>query len=424
MPTSTTAPSPHRSGHHRRPRATARHIAPLDGLRGLAVLGVLFFHAGHFGGGFLGVDLFFVLSGFLITGLLLKEAADHQGGIGLAAFWERRARRLLPALTVMIVVTLLLVWAAGPPYLLGFALEDGPWAALQATNWHFISEQVGYWNDADTRVFSHLWSIGVEWQFYVVWPVVVALLARGRATRRLVPVFAAAGAVISLTAMVALAHGPDTTRVYEGTDTRAFSLLLGALMATAPVRRLLAKVPSRLAGGLCALLVCGLGTYWFLTDGPNSPFLFRGGLFLHSLAAVLLIALLAHAPAGLAGRLLGSRPLRSLGGVSYSLYLWHWPVYLLLTEEVLGFGGWARTAVIVLVSLAAGFLSKVLVEDPIRFKAGWARGRTGTVCLAAALAAVAGACLLVPAPNPGANSVDLTQLTAATSSGPPPGTQV
>ncbi|MEV5595272.1 acyltransferase [Streptomyces sp. NPDC052496] len=421
MPTSATAlPSrrpparlPRRpSRRHGRPRAATSHIAPLDGLRGLAVLGVLFFHAGHFSGGFLGVDLFFVLSGFLITGLLLKEAANRNGTVALTAFWERRARRLLPALTVLLAGVLLLVWTAGPPYLLSFALEDGPWAALQATNWHFISEQVGYWNDGDTRVFSHLWSIGVEWQFYVVWPAVVALLARRRATRRLVPVTAAAGAVLSLVAMVVLAYGPDTTRVYEGTDTRAFSLLLGALMATDPARRLLSRVPGRLADGLCAVLVCTLGAYWFLTDGPNAPFLFQGGLFLHALAAALLIALLAHAPAGPVGRVLGSGPLRSLGAVSYSFYLWHWPVYLLLSEEVLGFGGWSRTAVLLAVSLAAGWLSKVLVEDPVRFKARWARGRTGAACLAAALAAVAGVCLLVPAPNPGADAVDLTQLTA------------
>ncbi|MFD7669178.1 acyltransferase family protein [Streptomyces sp. NPDC059788] len=410
----TVLPAPPPARHHGPPRArrTARHITPLDGLRGLAVLGVLFFHAGHFGGGFLGVDLFFVLSGFLITGLLLKEAADRQGKADLAAFWVRRARRLLPALTVVIVGTLLLVWAAGPPYLLRFALEDGPWAALQATNWHFISEQVGYWNDADTRVFSHLWSIGVEWQFYVVWPVVVAALARRPATRRLVPVVAAVGAAVSLVVMIALAYGPDTTRAYEGTDTRAFSLLLGALMATEPVRRLVSDIPARQAGRLCVVLVCGLGAYWFLADGPNAPFLFRGGLFLHSLAAALLIALLAHAPDRPVGRLLGSRPLRSLGDVSYSLYLWHWPIYLLLTEEVLGFGGWARTSLLVAASLVAGCLSKVLVEDPVRFKARWARGRTGTACLAAALAAVAAVCLLVPAPNPGADAVDLTQLTS------------
>ncbi|GCD48332.1 acyltransferase family protein [Streptomyces paromomycinus] len=420
MPTSAAAPpsppsSPPPSRRHGRPgpRATGRHITPLDGLRGLAVLGVLFFHAGHFDGGFLGVDLFFVLSGFLITGLLLKEAADRNGTVGLAAFWERRVRRLLPALTVMIVAVLLLVRAAGPPYLLGFALEDGPWAALQATNWHFISDQVGYWNDGDTRVFSHLWSIGVEWQFYVVWPVVVAVLARRRTTRRLVPLIAASGAVLSLVVMIALAHGPDTTRVYEGTDTRAFSLLLGALMATGPVRRLLSRTPGRLANCLCAALVCGLGAHWCLTGGPSDPFLFRGGLFLHALAAALLIALLAHTPAGPVGRLLGSRPLRELGAVSYSLYLWHWPIYLLLSEDVLGFGGWARTAVLLAVSLAAGWLSKVLVEDPARFKARWARGRTGAACLTAALAAVAGVCLLVPAPAPGADSVDLTQLTAA-----------
>ncbi|MFI0263665.1 acyltransferase family protein [Streptomyces sp. NPDC017056] len=412
-----TAPPARRRGHGR-PRTGGRHITPLDGLRGLAVLGVLFFHAGHFGGGFLGVDLFFVLSGFLITGLLLKEAGDRRGAIDLSAFWERRARRLLPALTVLIVVTLLLAWAVGPSYLLGFALEDGPWAALQATNWHFVSEQVGYWNDADTRVFGHLWSIGVEWQFYVVWPLVVAALVRKRATRRLVPVVAAVGALASLALMIALTQGPDTTRVYEGTDTRAFSLLLGALMATDPVRRALSKTGGRLAGALCAALACGIGAYWFLTHGPNAPFLFRGGLFLHSLAAALLIALLAHAPSSPAGRLLGSTPLRSLGGASYSLYLWHWPIYLFLSEERLGFGGWARTTVLVTLSLAAGFLSKALVEDPVRFKARWARGRKGTVSLAVALAVVAGACIFLPAPQQGADSVDLTRLGSAPSARP------
>ncbi|MCC3773249.1 acyltransferase, partial [Streptomyces sp. UNOC14_S4] len=154
-------------------------MAPLDGLRGLAVLAVLLFHAGHLDGGFLGVDLFFVLSGFLITGLLLGETADR-GRVALAAFWGRRARRLLPALGVTVVATLLLTWAFGAPSVLLFALDDAPWVAAQAVNWHFVTEQIGYWNASGTRVFAHLWSIAVEWQFYLAWPVVVTLAGRGR----------------------------------------------------------------------------------------------------------------------------------------------------------------------------------------------------------------------------------------------------
>ncbi|MGK5637078.1 acyltransferase family protein [Streptomyces sp. URMC 126] len=216
------------------------HIAPLDGLRGLAVLAVLLFHAGHLSGGFLGVDLFFVLSGFLITGLLLREAADR-GRIGLFAFWVRRARRLLPALAVVGVGTLLLAWAFAGPSVLLFALDDAPVAA-QSVNWHFITERIGYWNASGTRLFAHLWSVAVEWQFYLAWPLVVAFAGRGRGGERRIAVLAGAGTLVSLALMLRFGDVVDTTRAYEGTDTRAFALLLGALAATAPVRGALARV--------------------------------------------------------------------------------------------------------------------------------------------------------------------------------------
>ena len=397
----------------RRPRAGRTpgraHIAPLDGLRGLAVAAVLLFHAGYLGGGFLGVDLFFVLSGFLITGLLLGEA-QKRGRIQLGAFWARRARRLLPALAVMGTAALLLAWAAGPPSLLGFALDDAPWAAAQAVNWHFIAEQVGYFNASDTRLFSHLWSIAVEWQFYLVWPLVVAVAGRGRGGARRVAVFAGAGALASLALMIQLNNAIDTTRAYEGTDTRAFALLLGALAATAPVRRLAARVPGPVADGVCALLVCGLVASWVLTGGQNAPGLFQGGLFAHSLAAAVLIALLAASPGGYAGRALGSAVPRRLGELSYSLYLWHWPVYLLLPQEVFGIGGWARTALAIGLSLVAAVLSKLLVEDPVRFRARWATGRRGLVALTAAAVVAAGVWTVIPRPQLGAGTVDVNQL--------------
>ncbi|MFR0357532.1 acyltransferase family protein [Streptomyces sediminimaris] len=418
-----TRPRPERT-RHRIPATSApaptadRHIAPLDGLRGLAVLGVLLFHAGRFGGGFLGVDLFFVLSGFLITGLLLKEARARDGRIDLVAFWGRRARRLLPALAVTIAGVLILAWVCGPPVLLRFALDDAPWVAANLANWHFIADHVGYWNAGGTHLFDHLWSIGVEEQFYLVWPLALCVVARGRDAERRVAALAAAGAAVSLAVMVLAAAPADTTRVYEGTDTRAFSLLLGSLTATAPVSRLLDRVGERTAGRWSLALACGIGAYWGMADGQNSPSLFHGGLFLHALAAALLVACLARAPRTPAGRALTAPPLRRLGLISYSLYLWHWPVYLLLSDQRLGFSGWSRTAVLIAVSIAAASLSKVVVEDPIRFRARWARGRTGAVALVTALAALAALWALIPQPRTGAGSVDVTRLLPAGGDGP------
>ncbi|MFE7042677.1 acyltransferase family protein [Streptomyces atratus] len=410
---------------HRRPCTKAvpalsdkRHIAPLDGLRGLAVLGVLFFHAGHFGGGFLGVDLFFVLSGFLITGLLLKETQARDGRIDLLAFWGRRARRLLPALAVTIAGTLFLVWALGPPPLLRYALDDAPWVTANLANWHFIADQVGYWNAADTRIFGHLWSIAVEEQFYLVWPLAIGLLARGRNGGRRVAAVAATGAAVSLVLMIVFTVPGDTTRVYEGADTRAFSLLLGSLMATPPATRLLARVGERAAAWGSLALACGIGAYWSLADGQKDLSLFQGGLFLHALATALLIACLAQAPRTTVGRVFAAPPLRWCGLVSYSLYLWHWPIYLLLNEERLGMTGWSRTAVILAVSLAAAGLSKVLIEDPIRFRARWAKGRTGAAALLATFAVLAALWTLIPEPQTGAGTVDVTQLVSGRSPTP------
>ena len=389
--------------------ARRAHLAPLDGLRGLAVAAVLLFHAGRLRGGFLGVDLFFVLSGFLITGLLLDEIGRH-GRIRPVAFWGRRTRRLLPALLVMGVAGLLLAHAFGTPTQLAFALDDAPWAAAQAVNWHFIAEQVGYWNASDTRLYSHLWSIAVEWQFYVVWPLLVALAGRGRAGQWRVAGLAVAGAVVSLVLMLHLGQTVDTTRAYEGTDTRAFALLLGAAAATAPVSSLTGRLPRAVSDTLSALLLCGLVASWALTDGQHAPGLFRGGMFLHSLGAAVLVATLAAAPRGRTGRLVGGTAPVRLGELSYSLYLWHWPVYLLLPASVLGFGGWVRTAMLIGLSLTAAALSNRLVEDPVRFRARWATGRRGVAALAVAAVVAAGVWAVIPRPHPGAGTVDVDRL--------------
>ncbi|PUB30108.1 peptidoglycan/LPS O-acetylase OafA/YrhL [Promicromonospora sp. AC04] len=388
-------------------------LPALDGLRGVAILGVLLFHAGHLGGGFLGVDLFFALSGYLITDLLLREVRVS-GTVSLVAFWGRRARRLLPALATMLVVVTLLTWALGDSDLWRSALSDGPWVQANLVNWHLLGESAGYWEGFGVgRVFGHLWSIAVEEQFYLVWPVVVLLVARwARRVRRaglagqagpvgqeaLVAWIAAVVSIASLALMILLLDPADTTRVYTGTDTRAFSLMLGALVATTPVRRALQRHVGRRAGSVLAVLVAALVTLWWVADGEASPWLYQGGLFAHSLIAALVVVLCVQAPGSLLARMLGVRPLRALGLVSYSLYLWHWPVFLILSEQRLGLTGWSRTAVICAVSVALAALSTVLVENPVRFRAGWARARSGLTALVAVTIALALFWVVVPRP--------------------------
>ncbi|ONI83155.1 acyltransferase [Actinosynnema sp. ALI-1.44] len=376
-----------------------RHLPALDGLRGVAIIGVLLFHTGHLPGGFLGVDLFFALSGYLITDLLLREV-ETTGTVSLIAFWGRRIRRLLPALAVMLAIVTVLVWAVGPADLVRTTLSDGPWVQLNLVNWHLLAESASYWDRfGPSRVFEHLWSIAVEEQFYLVWPVVVLLVRRVAST-------AAVVSVLSLLLMITLVDAADPTRVYTGTDTRAFSLLLGAMVATPPVRALLARVVGRWVGAVVALLAFGIGAMWLLTDGVNSLWLFTGGLFAHSLAAALLIGLCAQAPH--ATRFLGWQPLRWFGLVSYSLYLWHWPVIVLLSPQVTGLDGWSWTALVCGVSTGLAALSKYLVEDPVRFRVGWARGRRGLFAFVAVMIGLAALWVALPAPDP--TTVDVTKL--------------
>ncbi|NKY99246.1 acyltransferase family protein [Nocardiopsis alborubida] len=394
----------------RRPTTGAGpHLPALDGLRGASILGVLLFHTGHLTGGFLGVDLFFVLSGYLITDLLLREV-EATGTVSVTAFWGRRIRRLLPALAVMLTAVTVLVWAAGPPDLVRTTLADGPWVQLNVVNWHLLAESVGYWERfGGQRVFEHLWSIAVEEQFYLLWPVVLLVVARfGRGADRGVAVVAALASVASLLLMSVLAGAADPTRAYMGTDTRMSALLLGAVVATRPARAWLARVTGRPAGAVLVLLAVGVGTAWSLVEGADAPWLFTGGLFAHSLAAALLIGLCAREPRSLVSRALSWRPLRWLGLVSYSLYLWHWPVIVLLSPGVTGLDGWSWTALVSAVSIGLAALSKYLVEDPVRFRAAWVRGRGGPVAFAVLMVGLAVLWLALPAPAP--PLVDVTAL--------------
>ncbi|MFF3214348.1 acyltransferase family protein [Streptomyces sp. NPDC002886] len=396
-------------GRHRRAASThdpggARrsHIAPLDGLRGLAVLGVFLFHTGVLPGGFLGVDLFFVLSGFLITGLLVREAAINEGRIDLAAFWGRRARRLAPALFACLAGTMVLTALLGTPAMKRFAHQDAPWVLANLANWHFITEQVGYFQATPTRVLTHMWSIAVEEQFYLLWPPLLLLLLRrrrsgsGSASGRALAITALLGALASAALMAWLVAPVDTTRVYEGTDTRAFSLLLGALAASPPVRRWAAGLPARTAGRLALIPGTLLAACWALACDGRLPLLFRGGLLLHSAAAAALILLLARAPRGPVGRILGWRPATALGGLSYGFYLWHWPLILLLENSGPPLNSGMQTLLFGGATLAAAVLSKKLLEDPVRYRAHWAHSRSGALALLTAVTALAVLWLALP----------------------------
>ena len=426
MALTTAAPPLHEPGGEQR-RA---HLAALDGLRGLAVVAVLLFHAGKLQGGFLGVDLFFALSGFLITSLLLAEA-DARGRIDLFAFWGRRLRRLLPAvLLLLVVVTVVTTLVASVPERAA-TLSDGPWAQAYVANWHAIAGHRDYWASFELpRMFGHLWSLAIEEQFYLVWPVVVALIAwRGRNVHRTVAIVCVVASLLSLAQMIRLFDPSDPTRVYIGTDTRASSLLLGALLAVAPLRSAANWFTTRLAGAytvVVALVAIVIGLFWVLVNGPSSPWIFRGGLFVHSLLAGLLVAGCAAQPDAAITRWIGWAPLRITGVLSYSLYLWHWPMYALLSQQRTGITGWPLFGLRLLASFAAAAISKKLVEDPIRFRAAWAHGRTGLVALIGISIAVAAFWVVIPHPAtaPATFSLDeLATTSVATSVAPTTSTQ-
>ena len=392
-----------------------KHLPALDGLRAAAVMAVLIFHAGYLQGGFLGVDLFFALSGFLITSLLIRDATNIGGdGIVLGSFWGRRFRRLLPAVFTMIAVVAVWSWAFGSGADLAGVQDDGPWAVMYLANWHFIAESGGYWESfAQPSMFDHLWSLAIEEQFYLLWPLVLVAIWKwsNRPTRTLL-ILTVTAVVVSLLTMVLLYDGFEPTRVYMGTDTRAASLLAGALVATEPARRLSQRAVALLGnrtGPVIAALIVVVGCSWVAIDGASSGMLYRGGLLAHSLACALIISLVVALDRGWLVRGLGWRPLVWIGVLSYGLYLWHWPVYTVLSEQRTGLDGAALLAVRLVASVLIAYASFRVVEDPIRRRASWASGRSGMVVLGVSVVAMLGLLFLLPDPP-----VEIAEFDAAT----------
>ena len=352
---------------------TGPHLAyrpGLDGLRALAVIGVFLYHArphadgnGWLPGGFLGVDMFFVLSGYLITSLLLVEW-DARNRIDLRRFWARRARRLFPALVVVVLAALVL-GAIFQRSSLAKTRGDAVSSLLYYTNWHLIFANHSYFvRMSNPSLLQHLWSLAVEEQFYVIWPLLLVpgLVLLGR--RRL-PYVIAAGFAVSAALSWLLYKPADPSRVWYGTDTRAFLLLMGILLALVwpAIERMRRAVPLLELLGIAALITTVL---LFRQMQDFSPTLWRGGDIAAAFCFAVLIAAVAHPATGI-GEALGVAPLRWLGERSYGIYLWHLPIVLLLRPGV--DIAWTGPGVVLLqaaIVVTAAALSFRFVEQPIR----------------------------------------------------------
>ncbi|WP_100814416.1 acyltransferase family protein [Microbacterium lacus] len=377
--------------------------AGLDGLRAIAVALVVAYHlfpAWWLPQGFIGVDVFFVISGFLITSLLLHEASTSEAAsseavgrgrrISLVGFWRRRARRLLPALVTLIVVCGLWAWTIGGDVLVGFGRQVLG-ALTFSFNWISISAGSGYFDAGTPELFRNLWSLAVEEQFYVLWPLLfpLLLLIPSRIVRAGVAVVAAAGsalwmAVLVSNALAGASGGVGVTRAYFGTDSHGFGILLGVALAFVAGQALRTPTAWMLRAGvrrgvtaLGALAVAGIVAIATVPPAPDTA-TFPGALLVACLLTV--VAITAGAwPGSVLGRALDLPPLRFVGQRSYGIYLWHWPVLVLLmaglsiapgTEVPLAVGLWALA-----ITLFAAIVSYRFIETPIRrngFRASFA----------------------------------------------------
>jgi peptidoglycan/LPS O-acetylase OafA/YrhL len=354
----------------------------LDGVRACAVLAVMAYHGGisFMPGGFFGVDAFFVLSGFLITTLLIGE---HQstGGIALGAFWARRARRLLPALAVVVLAVVLYGRFVAAPGSYPDLRLDAISSMFYFANWHFILSSQSYFiSTGPVTPLLPTWSLAIEEQFYIVWPIVVLSILGFRSRTRVrdrslwvLLALSSIGATVSALEMAVMFHpGLDATRVYFGTDTHGQSLLVGAALASAVAlwrRHRTHFVTSRSGSrALCAAAFCGAGLCaWAWTNlQSDQDLVFRGGFALVSVASAMVLLSLVLDPRGLPSRVLSIAPLRYLGTISYGLYLWHFPLDIALNEARVGFGGIPLFVVRSTASIAVASVSYYALEKPIR----------------------------------------------------------
>ena len=350
-----------------------RYITGLDGIRAIAVIMVLAYHLklALFKSGFLGVTVFFVLSGYLITGILISEV-EEEGTIDLKNFWLRRIRRLVPAVMSMAVV-IIFVSAVVNRIIFTKGCKDFLASVLGFNNWWQIFNKVSYFEAAGVpSPFTHCWSLAIETQFYLIYPLIllgiyklVKSRGEGRANRGLL--FAGVTlllALISVILMIVLFDPQqDASRVYYGTDTRAFSLLFGALLAILWEYRM---VPRRLSASVNMVLgSVSFAVLLVMTIAINgsSNFWYRGGQFLGTILTVLMVYAVSGRKTWLS-RFLSNPVLKWMGDRSYSIYLWHYPIILLISKGIKA--SWWITLIEIVLSVVLAELSYRFIETPIR----------------------------------------------------------
>ncbi|MGD0391779.1 MAG: acyltransferase family protein [Acidimicrobiales bacterium] len=359
---------------------TLSYIPAFDGIRGVAMIGILGVHGEVYltAGGFYFLDSFFALSGFLITSLLIVEWRKS-GTVKLKTFWARRARRLLPALFVMLIGVAILyglfVPAGTYPTLRGDALS----ALFYFANWHFIAAGDNYFDQtALTSPLIHMWSLALEEQFYLVWPLVVLGLLKVWRSLRVLLVVCIVGALLSALEMALLYSPTDVTRVYFGTDTHAQSVLVGASLAVglamwADRRRKgeeqdwQARTP-RARSLLTAIGVIGMvvSAILYTTVHSDQAFAYRGGFLLAAIAASAVLLSVSCAQFSPVAKLLSFSVFTFIGRMSYGMYLWHFPLFTFINHARTGLTGWPLFAVRLVPTLAVAWVSFFYIERPIR----------------------------------------------------------
>ncbi len=366
-------------------------------MRAFAVLGVMLYHGdvGWARGGFLGVDVFFVLSGFLITSLLLRE--HHRSGrIDFPSFLFRRARRLLPALFAMLLIVAAYSTFATIPPQRGAIRWDGIATLLYVANWRFIFEHASYFQQfTSPSPLKHAWSLAIEEQWYLCWPLVTAAVLRWRGRRALLALAGGLAVASIIEALVLYHPGHDPSRVYYGTDTRAQALLIGSILAIAltwqPVARAAERIREPVAwAGLATLVVM------MITVRDVSNFTFEGGLTLAAIASGALVLGAAATTRSPLVSALSIPPLRFIGQISYGLYLYHWPLYVWLDANRAHLTGRPLLALRIAATFVVAIVSYYVVERPVRERRfRWTSGRRRTFAFSLAGGATVVAGLLV-----------------------------
>ncbi|MCP5154795.1 MAG: acyltransferase [Ectothiorhodospiraceae bacterium] len=393
------------------PRVEARdHYASVDGLRAFAVAAVLLYHhdTSWLPGGYLGVEVFFVISGFIITSQLQRRY-DRQGSVDYPLFVTRRCLRLMPGMLAMLVATWFAVASSWPEELAKLRADTVP-ALTFLQNWQLVVNQQSYFEAMDRpRLLQHLWSLGVEFQFYLLWPpLLLACLWLPRLLQPLVTLVAAAGLYCWMALLAADLAGEDPSRIYLGTDTRVGAIVLGAALAQA-MRAWPAAARASALPGIAPVTMLGLvALHWSLDD--TADLLYQGGLAATALLTALTIAATLGRAHGVVARLLASRAMTVVGTRAYSLYLWHWPVFCLTMPHVdVGLDGPALLAMRLGLTCVLSELSYRVIEMPFRdghvlraLRRIWANpslrpGLIGSAGLYGGVAGIMGFVLLVPA---------------------------